>query len=115
MSETVTFKFYGCSDDTFGEYEETKIDFDNCASGKPIRFELIAPNGEGMIVSGQYCPPETGGWQVSVAPMDADEDSPQIPEWPIRVERSPTEYSPMLVIETPKGVKLRCLEWKEGR
>jgi len=45
------FKFEGCSDDTFGEYGVTNDDYDNCASGEPIRFQLTMPDGAGIIVT----------------------------------------------------------------
>lgn len=32
-----TLKFYGNSDDTFGEYGVTGQDCDNCGSGKPVQ------------------------------------------------------------------------------
>src|SRR5690554_1069748 len=103
--KTKTLVFQGYSDDTFGEYRETNVDYDNSASGRPIVFEVVSGRGkkrEGLLAIGQYCPEGAGGWLVGVAPHPdiGDGDGP-IPEWPITIERSERSYSPSLVIEVP--------------
>jgi hypothetical protein len=109
MSDVLHFE--GGSDDTFGEYNTLSDDYDNCASGKPIRWLVTAPDGESLIVFGQFCPNPAMGWMIGVARADEDDDT-ALPKWPMRFERGEREYSPRLVIEAPDGVKIRCLEIK---
>ena len=108
-----TLIFEGCSDDTFGEYGLTNDDYDCCASGALIVFQ-VTHGDEGMNVVGQYggkdwpspCP---GCWFIGIQPMEEDE---AIPKWPMHFEMSDRGYSPRLVIEAPEGVKLVCLNRK---
>ena len=95
-------KFEGCSDDTFGEYKSLNDDWDNCASGKPIQWVVIAPNGDSLIVVGQYCPGAATGWLIGVTRADEDDDKP-LPDWPMYFERGEREYSPALIIDAPEG------------
>lgn len=106
---STTLRFEGYSDDTFGEYAHTNDDYDNCGSGKPITWRVEAPNGDGLLVHGQYCPGDATGWLVGVAPMDPDDDKP-IPDWPIRITRGERAYSVALHIEAPDGTAIRCLQ-----
>lgn len=100
------FMFHGYSDDTFGEYGVTNDDHDNCASGKPIVYE-VTHGSEGLLVIGQYCHAEAGGWMVGVAPHPTlgDGDGP-IPDWPISITRGPSSYTPSLFIEAPEGARV---------
>jgi hypothetical protein len=105
------YRFEGHSDDTFGEYGVTNDDYDNCASGKPIRWELR--HGEDVvIVFGQHCPEPASGWLIGVARGHDDDDQP-LPDWPMRFERGEYPYSPALLIDSPEGTTLRCLERNE--
>jgi hypothetical protein len=108
-----TLRFEGHSDDTFGEVAHTKDDYDNCASGKPIEYLVLGPDkSQGLIVTGQHCPGNSGGWLIGVANYDPDYADLAMPRWPIRIE--PQSYrngfNPSLVIEAPDGVEVRCLQ-----
>ena len=105
MSETVTLKCEGSSDDTFGVYGAgPDDDFDNCASGEPIVFK-VSHGDDAFFVVGQYGA-RSGGWCIGVEPCD-EPDERHIPDWPMRFERSDREYSPRLVITAPRGVKVK--------
>jgi hypothetical protein len=107
-----TLRFEGYSDDTFGEYALTNEDFDNCASGKPVEI-LVEAGGERMVVVGQYCPGQCGGWMIGVSHhRDTDADEHHLPDWPMRIERAERTYTPALVIEAPDDVVLRRLTRK---
>jgi len=102
-------RFEGHSDDTFGEYESTNEDYDNCANGKPIPFYVTSPEGDGMLVVGQYCPGKATGWQIGVASSQDDEnDTKPIPTWPMHFERGAYPHTPALIIEAPEGTTVRC-------
>lgn len=108
-----TLRFEGYSDDTFGEVEHFKDDYDNCASGKPIEYlvEHKATN-MAMVVTGQHCPGNSGSWLVGVANHDPELGDRDFPRWPVRIE--PQNYrngfQPSLIIEAPEGVTIRCLQ-----
>ena len=95
-------RFEGHSDDTFGEYYSFNDDYDNCASGEPIVFKVASPDGESLLVIGQYCPGKATGWMIGVARVDEDDDKP-IPNWPMYFELGERPYSPRLVIRAPDG------------
>ena len=108
-----TLRFEGYSDDTFGEVLHTKDDYDNCASGKPIEYLVLSADGsEGLVVTGQHCPGNSGSWLIGVANHDPDFDDRAMPRWPIRIEPQAYRagFNPSLVIEAPEGVTLRCLQ-----
>jgi hypothetical protein len=110
MSETMQLRFEGSSDDTFGMTHHSRADdYDNCGSGKPIEWLLTAPNGESMLVVGQYCPGAATGWLIGVARAGDDDDEP-MPAWPMRIEHGAREYSPALLIDVPAGTTTRCLQ-----
>ena len=107
-------KFEGYSDDTFGEYEHTKDDYDCCANGSMIVFRVEA-DSEGLHVCGQYSGPKwpkecPGCWIVGVQPLDEDVS---LPSWPMRFENGDSGYSPRLVIDAPDGVTVKCLNRKQ--
>lgn len=113
---TVTLRFEGYSDDTFGEVEHFGDDFDNAASGKPIRYLVTHPDVPGgMVVVGQYGREDVpGDWFIGVAGYDPDYADVPMPDWPMRIVRSERPYSPSLIIKAPAGVVIRCLERQEG-
>lgn len=105
-----TLRFEGNSDDTFGEVEHFRDDYDNCASGEPIEY-LVEHGKYGLVVTGQHCPGNSGSWMIGVANHDPDYTDREFPRWPMRIE--PQNYrngfQPSLVIEAPEGVTIRCL------
>ncbi len=109
---TITLRFEGASDDTFGEVEHFQDDFDNCASGEPIEYLVYDPvSNVGVVVTGQFCPGNSHTWMIGVATYDPNADDADFPRWPMRLE--PQKYrngfNPSLVIEAPDTVELRCL------
>lgn len=111
-----TLIFEGYSDDTFGEYNFFKNDYDNCGSGSPIVFQLSS-GGESVNVYGQYNGKDwpdylPGCWVIGV--QQIEEDFP-IPPWPMRFESASSGYSPRLIIEAPERVTMECVnEMKHG-
>ena len=113
-----TLRFEGHSDDTFGETAVFHDDFDCCANGKPIVWEVKAGD-QGLMVWGQYngrdWPKEApGAWMIGVQPLDADcaatgRECAPLPDWAIRFANGQRDYSPALLIDAPEGVVLRCL------
>lgn len=113
---TITLRFEGYSDDTFGEVEHFKDDYDNCASGKPIEYLVEdKANDCGIVVTGQHCPGNSGSWLIGVANHDPNHADCDFPRWPMRIE--PQKYrkgfQPSLVIEAPDEVSIRCLQRAE--
>jgi hypothetical protein len=113
-----TLSFSGYSDDTFGEYEHFRDDYDCCANGRPIVFKLTANAREGsdeqvgMYVYGQYSgrdfPKGTPAcWMIGVQQLDDDKPFP----WPMRFESD--GYTPVLLIEAPEGVRMECMNAKK--
>ena len=97
-------KFYGYSDDTFGEYGVTNIDYDNCASGKPIRFKVTSDN-QSIIITGQYGRNKgTGTWDVGVSMEDED----NCPDWYMKIYFE--GYSTVLEVVVSNDFILECLE-----
>lgn len=111
------YEFSGYSDDTFGEIL-TGDDYDNCASGKPIRYRVYSESQRcGVVVTGQFCPPGSDGWMIGVAPIDPDHDDESCQhamEWGISFRtcgKNGVQYSPRLVIENaPEDCSLICME-----
>lgn len=98
-----TLKFYGYSDDTFGEYNIINRDYDNCASGKPIRFKVTA-QGKALFVTGQYGRNNTGTWDIGVSMEDEDNR----PEWDMKIYFE--GYSTVLEVVVPDAFVMECLE-----
>ncbi len=111
----VELHFEGASDDTFGEVNHFRDDYDNCASEKPIAYLLTVPGEDGgLVVVGQFAP--TGlecSWLIGVAAWDPGHEDLPIPDWKIRFE--PNSYMGRLVVEAPDGVQLRCLTREVSR
>lgn len=111
-------EFSGYSDDTFGEHYLTNDYYDNCASGKPIRWRLYSESQDAeLLVVGQYCPFGAGGWLVGIAPADhpdGEDRFSKASEWGVvlSIGKDPdVTYSPTLVIENaPNDCELTCLE-----
>lgn len=102
--------FQGHSDDTFGEYGLTGDDYDCCGSGALIVYSVEAA-GEGLRVIGQYGGKDWPSWLPAcwlIAIQQLDEDIP-IPDWPMEFQTGDSGYSPMLIIDAPDGVKVKCL------
>lgn len=99
-SKTVTLKFHGQSDDTFGEYGETYQDYANCASGKPIQCIIDCEEHGRLLVVGQYSPDLSSGcWVISIGKV---EDADAFPEWKMKLgECQHVPYSMELEIEIP--------------
>ena len=106
------FRFEGYSDDTFGEVEQTSDEYDNCASGKPIQYELKTPDGAGVIVTGLYGNPinKGAGWMIGVETID--EGKPI--DWPITMHPSHEGYWNQLAVLAPDDAELRCLNREEN-
>ncbi len=95
------YVFEGASDDTFGEYNETQVDYDNCASGEPIQFKVQAPDGSGVLVTGIYggkYEMGNGCWMIGVESLDEDEPV----DWDIRTFPSYEGYRNRVVIVAPE-------------
>jgi hypothetical protein len=106
-------RFEGYSDDTFGEVEHFKDDYDNCASGRPIEYLVEhKETGLGLVVTGQHCPGNSGSWLIGVAIHDPELDDPDLPRWPMRIEAQNYRngFQPSLVIDAPEGLTIRCLQ-----
>jgi hypothetical protein len=102
-------RFEGHSDDTFGEILAFRDTADNCASGKPIVWEVTSESrNEGLRVWGEYAGrdwPREGPacWMIGVQPLD--EDVP-IPPWAMGFEPGKCGYSPALIIHAPDDVTI---------
>lgn len=108
-----TLAFEGYSDDTFGEYNITRDDYDNCASGKPIRYLITVPDHPGgMLVVGQHGRDDLEcSWMIGVGAYDPEHDDVPLPSWPVRMLPSTrTPYSPRLEVDAPDNFVLTCLE-----
>lgn len=104
-------RFEGYSDDNFGEVEHFRDVFDNCASGKPIEY-LVQHDDLAIVVTGQFCPGNSGSWLIGVANHDPKSNDCDFPRWPMRIEAQNYRngFQPSLVIEAPDGVTIRCLQ-----
>lgn len=93
-------KFYGYSDDTFGEYNVTNTDVDNCSSEKPI-WCVIKSGGEALVVIGQYNRFHNGCWDIGIGQAY---EGKSIPDW--KMTFSSDDYSTVLEIEVPDDFRL---------
>lgn len=92
-------KFYGYSDDTFGEYGITHEDVDNCASLESIQCIVDCKDKGRIMVIGQYSAANNGCWMVGISKVDEEDD---FPDWKIQITEAPDcEYSIMATIEIP--------------
>lgn len=97
MSNTV--KISGASDDC--------LEFDGYISeeyyigSSYAEATLIAPNGDGVRVTGVYT--DGGTWAIGLAPLEEDT---QIPEWNIRFVPSTSRenaYTAVIALDVPDG------------
>lgn len=95
-----TLKFKGYGDDTFGEYNITGTDVDNCASCKPIQC-VITADGRAVVVTGQYDRFNNGCWDIGISLLY--EDKP-LPDWAMRIGFE--GYSTVLEIDVPDDFTL---------
>ena len=95
-----TLRFRGYGDDTFGEYNVTGIDVDNCASGKPIQC-IVKAEGRAVIITGQYDRLNNGCWDIGVSLFD---EEIMAPDWAMRILFE--DYSTVLEIDVPDDVTL---------
>lgn len=98
-----TLKFYGCGDDTFGEYGLTGEDVDNCASCEPIQCVIDCGEHGRLMAIGQYSRASNGNgcWMVGISKV---EEYDEFPDWEIHAGYcAEVEYSAELFIEIPVG------------
>jgi hypothetical protein len=99
-----TLRFEGYSDDTFGEVAVSHVDYDNCASGKPIVLKVWSKSAnDGLFVVGQYCPGPLTGWMIGIGRLNDDDDF-CLPSWPMRFGKADRPYSPAFLIDAPDDV-----------
>lgn len=97
--------FEGYSDDTFGEGHVTNIDYDDCASGSVIEHTLTRPNGEGVLITGQYL--KSGCWHIGVSLLHDDKPL-NAEEWRFRLSPQ-TTYHNRLEVVAPDDTIHKCL------
>ena len=96
-------KFYGYSDDTFGEYGITGEDIDNCGSCEPIQCVIDCGNDGRLMVIGQYSRSSMGNgcWMAGVSKVEEDDE---FPDWKVEIGYcAEVRYSVELFIELPTG------------
>ena len=98
-----TLKFYGYSDDTFGEHCVTNETHDDCAEGTAMTFQVTA-DGKSAYVTGQYSRHGSGCWNVSVEPADED----NLPDWQMRIYFE--GYTTVLEMDVPDDVLVQYIE-----
>lgn len=95
-------KIYGASDDLV-EVEGALRDEFNADSNSRWVGEVIAPNGDGLLVTAAYL--HAGVWALGVGPTD---EGAFLPAWDIRVTNcDDNDYSAMLVITVPDATVIR--------
>ena len=97
--------FEGYSDDIFGEGHVTNIDFDDGARGSVIEHTLTRPNGEGVMITGQYL--ASGCWHIGVSLLDEDKPLNE-EEWRFRLSPQ-TTYHNRLEVVAPDDTVHKCL------
>lgn len=102
-------KFYGYSDDTFGEYGDTGQDVDNCGSLEPVQCIVDCGQRGRLMVIGQYSKASLGNgcWMVGISKV---EEYDEFPDWNISTGHcTEVEYSAEVIVEIPEGTF--DLEW----
>lgn len=103
-----TLRFYGHSDDTFGEYGVTKQDIVNFGKNEPIQCIIIAGD-ERLIVTGHcHIHPFDYSWTIGVAQFD---QYSKVPNWSIRMMDCQVPHSICLEIDVPDDFRLK---WYSG-
>ena len=93
--------FIGHSDDVF---EEDKTGFDCDCCDKEGR-----PNGEGVLITGQYR--ENGCWHIGVSLLDESHPLVLADGW--KFSLLPTSYNNELLVYAPVDAELTCLDNEE--
>lgn len=95
-------RFECSSDDTFGEYNYSGEDVDNCASMQPMFCKVIT--SEGCVnVFAQYSVLNNGCWVIGISPIGEDI---RIPDFKYKYSLADNGYSPVLEMEVPDDVEL---------
>lgn len=91
-------KFFGCSDDTFGEYGITGQDVDNCASMEPIQCVIDCGSHRRLMVIGQYSRASlnNGCWMVGISKVEEED---VFPTWEMQMDGD--GYTAVLTIWLP--------------
>lgn len=100
----VPIKFQGHSDDVLmawsthtNEYVESTADH----YGQPCLFSVVAPDGDGLIVVGNYNAFYYTCWSIGVAPLG---EGRELPRWIIQMQSMASNlYSPVIVLDVPEG------------
>lgn len=99
----IPVKFQGHSDDVFvawSTHTNECIESTGAEYGSPCLFSIIAPNGEGLIVSSTYDFNSTQ-WINGIAPLT---NSTVIPRWKVSIHSVKSKlYAPVLVVKVPHG------------
>lgn len=102
--------FKGQSDNIFGEYGITDIQYLERFTGRvrPLsHFTLKRPNGEGLLITGQYT--VGGTWHIGVSVLNKKQP-PNKDEWQFYFE--PDEdvtYNNRLIVIAPEDTKLQII------
>lgn len=110
------YKFEGYSDDTFGEYGITNIDYDDAAQGELIQFKLKNQEGHGLLITGSYFPMHDSkgreyfsgdGWTISATTLS--EDNPV--DWAVQLHPCFEGYRSQMTVTVPESdvVKLELM------
>lgn len=101
-----TLVFSGYSDDTFGEWT-TGMDYDNCASMRPITFRIMDGDKVVLYVTGQYSRHHNGCWEISVC-QPAEDDIPDI-----EMSLSFEGYTAVLTARVPSHFRVEHIPEKQ--
>lgn len=99
--------FEGYSDDTFGEYGISQID--HCDNGERSIREFIVsrPNGEGVLITGQYN--RAGMWHIGMSLLNEDKPLDKA-AWQISFEQNEeAAYRNRLIVNAPDDAWIRSL------
>lgn len=104
------FIFEGHSDDTFGEINVTRDDYDNCASGTPIRYTLT-DGDKGLLIVGIYCNDinEGDGWLIGVSNLNEGKPA----DWEVFINPCHGCYKNQVRILAPDEAELTCLNRRD--
>ena len=98
--------FEGYSDDLFGEYNVTVMDHGDCGSGSIRHFTVSRPDGEGVLITGQYN--SSGMWHIGMSLLD-EEKPLNKDEWQIYFEPNEEAYRNRLVVNAPDDTELQLI------
>ena len=107
IQDAKRYCFAGHSDNVFGE-EETGF---YCGGYfcKEARFSLRRPNGEGVMITGQYR--ENGCWHIGVSLLDDSRPLTLMDGWQFSL--IPALYANKLLVFAPTDAELTCLDNEE--